>query len=79
MIGNSADKVTLKFYQESGRTNLLYSTISGGVSTVGSFQDRAMWPLDTTDGRVYGTLKIESAAAVGSDTISIQGIWDRKK
>lgn len=81
MIGNSADLVELKFYSDSGRTKLLYSTVSGGVSVVGSFQDRAMWPWENTDAvnsaTIYGTLKIMSAAAVGSDTISVQGAWDR--
>lgn len=81
MIGNSADLVELKFYSDTGRTRLLYATKSGGVSTVGSFQDRALWPWENTDAvnsaTVYGSLKIMSAALVGSDTISIQGVWDR--
>jgi spore coat protein U-like protein len=81
MIGNSADLVELKFYSDAARTTLLYSTKSGGVSVVGSYQDRAMWPYDNTDAvnssAIYGTLKVMSAAAVGSDTISVRGFWDR--
>jgi hypothetical protein len=83
MIGNSADLVELKFYSDSGRTVPLYSTLSGGVTTVGSFYDRAGWPYENTDaalkGIIYGSLKIMSAAAVGSDTISVQNQWDRSR
>jgi hypothetical protein len=84
MIGNSANLVELKWYSDAARTNLLYSTISGGVSVVGSFQDRAGWPYENTDAStlgdlVYGTLKVMSAAAVGSDTISVQQTWDRSR
>ena len=81
MIGNSADLVELAFYADTARSTLLYKTKSGGVSVVGSFQDRAMWPFENTEApnsaSIYGTLKIMSAAAVGSDTISIQAAWDR--
>jgi hypothetical protein len=81
MIGNSADLVELKFYSDAARGTLLYATKSGGVSTVGSFQDRAMWPWENTDAvnsaSIYGTLKIMSAALVGSDAISVRGAWDR--
>lgn len=84
MIGNSANLVELKFFAESTRTTLLYQTVSGGVSTVGSFQDRAGWPYENTDPTtlgdlVYGSLKVMSAALVGSDTISIQNQWDRSR
>jgi spore coat protein U-like protein len=84
MIGNSANLVELKWYSDSARTKLLYATISGGVSVVGSFQDRAGWPWENTDAStlgdlVYGSLKVMSAAAVGSDTISVQQIWDRHR
>lgn len=81
MIGNSADLVELKFYSDSARTALLFSTKSGGVSVVGSMQDRAGWPYEVTSigSLVYGSLKIMSAAAVGSDAISVRGIWDRSR
>jgi spore coat protein U-like protein len=84
MIGNSADHVELKFYSDA-RAALLYATVSGGVTTVGSFQDRAGWPFENTDASstlgdlVYGTVKVLSSAAVGSDTISIQQTWDRHR
>lgn len=81
MIGNSADLVELKLYSDSARTALLYSTKSGGVSCVGSFQDRAGWPYEATSlgSLMYGSLKVMSAAAVGSDTINVRGIWDRTR
>lgn len=78
MLSNSADKVTVKFFADSGRTVLLYQTNS--VTTVGSYVDRGLWPYDSsTDGVLYGSLKIESSAGVGSNTISVRGIWDRMK
>jgi hypothetical protein len=81
MIGNSADLVELRFYSDAAHGTLLYATKSGGVSTVGSFQDRAMWPWENTDAvnsaSIYGTLKIMSAALVGSDAINVRGAWDR--
>lgn len=84
IIGNSANLVELKWYADSGHTTLLYATVSGGVTSVGSFQDRAGWPYENTDAStlgdlVYGTLKVMSAAAVGSDTISVQMSWDRHR
>lgn len=84
MLSNSANLVELKFYSNSAHTALLYSTISGGVTTVNSFIDNAGWPYTNTDAStlgdlVYGTLKIMSAAAVGSNTISIQQVWDRSR
>ncbi len=81
VIGNSADLVEIAFYSDAARSTLLYKTKSGGISVVGSFQDRALWPWDNTDAvnsaSIYGTIKIMSAAAVGSDTISVQAKWDR--
>ncbi len=83
MIGNSADLVELKFYSDAARATLLYATKSGGVMSVGSFYDRAGWPYENSDatlsGLLYGSIKVMSAAAVGSDTISIQGQWDRTR
>jgi hypothetical protein len=84
MIGNSADHVELKWYSDSARSKLLYSTVSGGVTVVGSFQDRAGWPFENTDAStlgdlVYGSVKVLSSAAVGSDTVSIQQTWDRHR
>lgn len=84
MIANSANLIELKYFSDSARTKLLYQTISGGVSGVGSYQDRAGWPWENTDAStlgdlVYGSLKVMSAALVGSDTISVQNIWDRDR
>ncbi len=84
LLGNSADLVELAFYANSAHTFLLYQTKSGGVTTVGSYLDRAGWPYENTDATtlcdlVYGTLKVLSPAAVGSDTISVQMDWDRER
>jgi len=84
MIGNSADLVKLQFHANSARTTLLYETKSGGVSVVGSYQDRAGWPYENTDAStlgdlVYGTLTVLSGAAVTNDTISVQMNWDRTR
>lgn len=79
--GLSADLVELKFYSDAARSTLLYSTKSGGVNALSVFLDRALWPFDNTDAvnssAIYGSLKVMSAAAVGSDTIQVRGIWDR--
>lgn len=82
--GNSANLVSVKFHSNSSRAGAdrLYETVSGGVSIVGSFIDQAMWPYEATDpstlnGLVYGTLRIMSGAAVTSDHIGVQCIWER--
>lgn len=79
--GNSADLVTLKFYSKADLTGRMYETKSGGVSVVGSFQDRAGFPFENTDtstgSYLYGTISINSGAAVGSDTLTIKTKWDR--
>lgn len=75
--GASADLVEVKLYADAGLSQLQYSTLSGGISAVGSFNDRAGWPLDTNSGTVYGTCKVFShTAGVGSDTISVQAAWE---
>lgn len=84
LVAASANLVELKWYSDAARTKLLYATISGGVSAVGSYQDRAGWPWENTDAStlgdlVYGSLKVMSAAGVGSDTVSVQQIWDRHR
>jgi hypothetical protein len=83
MKGSSADLVSLKFYGESTLTTRLYETRSGGVSVVGSYQDRAPWPFENTDvatgATIYGALQIMSGALVGSDTISVQMQWERDR
>jgi hypothetical protein len=81
LIGNSSNLTELKFFSDSARTIRLYETVSGGVSVVGSFLDQAGWPYNSTaiGSLVYGTLKIMSLAAVGSDTISVRATWDRTR
>lgn len=86
VIGNSADLVTLKFHSGSARvgSERLYETVSGGITTVGSFLDRAGWPYENTEagtlsGLTFGSLMVNSAAAVGSDTINVQLVFDRTK
>lgn len=86
VIGSSADLVTIKFHSGSARTDgeRLYETVSGGISTVGSFIDRAGWPYENTEtgtlsGLTFGSLMVNSAASVGSDTIGVQLIFDRTR
>lgn len=78
VIGDSADLVTVKLHSNSSRVASvrLYETKSGGVTTVGSFIDQALFPYANTDpstlsGLIYATLHIESDAAVGSDTLTL--------
>lgn len=80
--GASADLVELSFYSNSSRADLLFQTLSGGVSVVGSFIDQAGLPYYNSDastlsGLVYGTLEVKSAAAVGSDTIDVSVTFER--
>lgn len=84
MKSNSLDKVALLFYSNSARDNKLYSTISGGVTTVDSFVDRALWPYDNTDastlsGLIYGKVFADSGAAVASLDLQIKLTVDRFK
>jgi hypothetical protein len=71
---NSGSFIELKLYADAGLTDLQYSTISGGVSGVGSFYDRAGWPIDTNSGTLYGTVKCLSAD-VASATINMNFNW----
>lgn len=82
MIGSSADLVELTFYANSSGTDLLFDTISGGVTVVGSHLDQAGWPYFNTDpstvsGKIYGQLEVKSDAAVGSDSIGITITMER--
>jgi hypothetical protein len=84
MISNSVDLVTLKFHSGSTRagSERLYETKSGGVTTVGSFLDRAGWPYENTEantlsGLIFGTVRIMSGAAVTSNDIQIRLVVDR--
>lgn len=84
MKSNSADKVGLAFFSNSARNNLMYQTISGGVTTVSSFTDRALWPYENTDastlsGILYGKVFADSGAAVASQDVVIQMIVDRSR
>jgi hypothetical protein len=86
MIGNSGNLTELKFFSGSARvgSERLYETVSGGVTTVGSFLDRAGWPYENTEastisGLVFGLLRMSSASAVGSDTVAVGMIWDRSR
>jgi hypothetical protein len=74
--GSSAPLVELKFYRDAGNTDLQYQTLSGGISAVGSFYDRAGFPIDTDSGTIYGTLKVFSGGGVNSDTINVQAEWE---
>ncbi len=82
MIGASADLVELVFYGNSANTDLLFQTISGGVTVVGSHLDQAGWPYFNTDvstinGKIYGTLEIKSLADVDSDGIGVTITMER--
>jgi len=84
MKSNSMDKIGLAFYSNSARDNLLYQTKSGGVTTVASFVDRALWPYDNTDantlsGIVYGSVWADSGASVASMALQIALVADRVK
>ena len=81
-IGASADLVEIQFYSNSARSDLLFETVSGGVSVVGSFIDQAGLPYFNTDastlnGLIYGALQVMSDAAVGSDTIDVSVTFER--
>lgn len=86
VIGNSTDLVNVLFHSGSARVSSerLFETKSGGVYTIAPshYLDRAGWPYENTEastisGLIYGTLKIDSAAAVGSDGLSVRLIFDR--
>lgn len=82
MKSNSADKVGLAFYSNSARTDLMYQTISGGVTTVASFIDRAGWPFDNTDastlsGILYGKIWPDSTAVIASQDVQVRLVADR--
>jgi hypothetical protein len=72
---SSGSNIEIKFYADAARTDLQYSTISGGISVVNSFHDRAGWPFDTNSGTLYGTCMILSGD-VSSAAINIQGQWE---
>jgi hypothetical protein len=71
----SATHVEIKFFADAARTDLQYQTASGGVTGVGSFNDRAGWPLDSNSGTIYGSCQVFSWD-VTTDTINIQGHWE---
>ena len=84
MISNSANLVSLKFHSGSTRagSERLFETVSGGVTTVGSFLDRAGWPFENTEtstlsGLMFGTVRIMSGAAVTSNDLQIRLVVDR--
>ena len=82
MLGSSADLVELIFYANSAKTDLLFQTVSGGVTVVNSHLDQAGWPYFNTDastisGKIYGTLEVTSAAGVGSDGIGVTLTMER--
>jgi hypothetical protein len=84
MKSNSLDKVGLWFYSNSARNDVMYSTLSGGVTTVASFVDRALWPYDNTDastlsGLLYGRVFADSGSAVASLALQIKLTVDRVK
>ena len=81
-VGASADLTQIQLYSNSARSDLLYETVSGGVSVVGSFLDQAGLPYFNTDastlnGLIYGAVQVLSASAVGSDTIDISLTFER--
>lgn len=86
MVGDSADLVEVLFYTNSSRLvgDLLYQTVSGGVTVIGSAVDQAGWPYWNTDpstysGLIYGTIMIMSGANVGSDSIGVTLSMERNR
>lgn len=86
MIADSGDLMRLWFYADSARTdpNLLYQVLSGGVSAIGSFYDRAGWPFENSDvstinGLIYGTVEVHSLGSVGSTDMSITLVAERRQ
>jgi hypothetical protein len=60
----------------------MYQTISGGVTTVASFIDRAGWPFDNTDastlsGILYGKIWPDSTAVIASQDVQVRLVADR--
>lgn len=83
-IGASADLVEIALYANSARSELLFQTVSGGISVVGSFIDQAGFPfynseVSTINGLIYGTLELKSLAAVASDTIGLSVVFERNR
>jgi hypothetical protein len=83
MVGDSGDLTELKLYANSSRNDagLLFSTISGGVTVIGSHLDQAGFPYFNTDpstysGLIYGSIKTMSAS-VASDSIGITITMER--
>jgi len=83
MVGSSGDLTELKLYANSLRTDpsLLYSTVSGGVTVIGSFVDQAGFPYYNTDastysGKLYGSLTTLSAS-VASDSVGVTLTMER--
>lgn len=84
MKGASADLVTLQFFSGSTRASSerLFETLSGGLTVVGSYIDRAMFPYENTEantlsGLIFGSLKIMSGCLVTSDTIGVELVVQR--
>lgn len=82
MKSNSLNNVGIAFYSNSARDNLLYQTQSGGVTTVTSFTDRALWPYENTDastlnGLLYGKVWADSGSTVNSQALQIKMTVDR--
>lgn len=85
MVGDSGDLTELKLYANSSRTDadLLFSTLSGGVTVVGSHLDQAGFPFFNTDastysGLVYGSLMTKSLS-VASDFVGVTITMERFK
>jgi len=83
MVGDSGDLTMLRMFSNSERTDaqLLFSTISGGVTVIGSHIDQLGWPFFNTDpstysGLVYGELTTMSLS-VASDFVGITLTMER--
>ena len=86
MVSDSADLMLLQFWSNSARDdpNLLYEVLSGGVSAIGSFYDRAGWPFENTDastinGLIYGTVEVHSLGSVNSADVQITLVVERRQ
>lgn len=84
MFSDSANLVSLIFYSGSTRagSERLFETISGGVTTAGSWIDQAMWPYENTEvntlsGLIFGSVRINSGSAVTSAHMAVELIVER--
>ncbi len=93
MAAESGDLMRLWFYSDSARTDLLYSTLSGGVdatslykigdTNIGYFSDKSGWAYSNTDastinGLIYGKVEVHSLGSVNSTDLAVTLVGERR-